>query len=404
MKNGRLQPGVHELPQPARTPGLLTRCIRRWKRWKNEQAVRGRKLSTYVSDQHAPYTADDLRGLRQPDVFNLHWTAGFLDWQSMLPAMAAQAPLVWTLHDMSPFQGIWHYSPTPEDWTPALRRWDAQARAVKKGVLHALPEDRLVVVGPCRWIAAEACKSELMGRFEVRHIPYGVDTGAFQPVGKHVARQALGLPVDAPLVGFAAEYVLDPRKGALKILEAMKGMRTPDVASLFIGNIPRSWAIPPRTVHLGRVESARVMALFYNAVDVFVCPSLQDNLPNTVLESLACGTPVVAFDTGGLPDMVRPGSTGWLVPLGSTQGLTQMLDEVFSAPSQLRRMSEVCREVAVREYALSVQAAAYTSLYVELCQRPRKQAFVGERIRAQAFSPPKPDIVTNMQVPLLALP
>ncbi|OYW75832.1 MAG: hypothetical protein B7Z37_11610 [Verrucomicrobia bacterium 12-59-8] len=365
-KNGRLDPGVHEIPQPAKPREFLVRCLRKWRRWRDERSIRGRKFSTYLSDPLAAFTPQDLDGLRAPDVFNLHWTSGFLDWASMLPWMAAQAPLVWTLHDMNPFLGIWHYLPEAADWTPALRRRDERARDVKKRVLDALPKDRLTVVGPSKWMCEEAGKSELMRRFDIRHIPYGVDTDVFQPFGKSVARQALGLPQDVPVVGFAADYLPDPRKGGRSVFEALSAMQTPGVVPLLVGSSPSAHPLPARAVHLGRVESSRVMALFYNAIDLFVCPSLQDNLPNTVLESLACGTPVVAFNTGGIPDMVRPGITGWLVQPGSATGLAHALDAAFSVPLMLKQMNVQCRDVAVREYALAVQAASYSALYAGL--------------------------------------
>lgn len=365
VKKGRAHAGVIEIPQPI-VPDLLTRCLRRMDRWAAERRLRRRRFSTYASEPRTPFGPVDLEGLRTPDIFNLHWVAGFLDWPSMLPWMATRAPLVWTLHDMNPLLGIWHYAPQPDDWTGAVRRWDQRVMQLKQRVLDSLPDKKLTIVGPSKWICEEARNSHLTRRFDVRHIPYGVDTGVFRPIEKQIARRVLGLPVDVPVVGFAADYLTDRRKGGHLVVKALEMVRTPGVVSLLVGSLPQSFQAPPGTVHLGRVESELLMALFYSALDVFVCPSLQDNLPNTVLESLACGTPVIGSRAGGIPDMVRPGATGWLVRPEDAGELAEAFDDAFSNPGRIAMMSERCREVALRDYALPVQAAAYADLYETL--------------------------------------
>ena len=110
------------------------------------------------------------------------------------------------------------------------------------------------------------------------------------------------------------------------------------------------------------------MAAVYSAADLFVSPSLQDNLPNTVLESLACGTPVVGSHTGGIPDMVRPGETGWLFETGNVEALRATLQEAL-ATRDLTGLRTRCREVAEREYSLELQAERYKKLYEEVAGR-----------------------------------
>jgi glycosyltransferase involved in cell wall biosynthesis len=112
--------------------------------------------------------------------------------------------------------------------------------------------------------------------------------------------------------------------------------------------------------------------MIYSAADLFVIPSLQDNLPNTVLESMACGTPVVGFDVGGIPDMVRPGRTGHLVPVGDSVALHHAMTQLLNAPSVLRQMGDECRKVAMEEYSYELSAARHAALYESLvCQTPR---------------------------------
>ncbi|MCS4156041.1 glycosyltransferase involved in cell wall biosynthesis [Salinibacter ruber] len=111
-----------------------------------------------------------------------------------------------------------------------------------------------------------------------------------------------------------------------------------------------------------------MLSLIYSTADVFVIPSRQDNLPNTVLESMACGTPVVGFDVGGIPDMVRPGETGWLAEAEDSRALGEAIDAALADDVKRERMEKRCREVIEAEYALEVQANNYRKLYNEMIQ------------------------------------
>ena len=106
--------------------------------------------------------------------------------------------------------------------------------------------------------------------------------------------------------------------------------------------------------------------MVYSAADLFVLPSLQDNLANTVLEAMACGVPVVSFNAGGTPDMVRPGLTGQLVPAFDVSALAAMIVQLLNTPGLLKTMSAHCRRVALDEYPLTLQAQRYAELYKTL--------------------------------------
>lgn len=121
--------------------------------------------------------------------------------------------------------------------------------------------------------------------------------------------------------------------------------------------------------HLGSISSNTLLSVFYSLADVFVIPSRQDNLPNTVLESMACGTPVVGFDVGGIPDMVRPGETGWLAEPESVHSLQEAIEAALSDNERRNQMGQTCRAVVEAEYTLTVQAEAYRALYEQLLSR-----------------------------------
>jgi glycosyltransferase involved in cell wall biosynthesis len=183
------------------------------------------------------------------------------------------------------------------------------------------------------------------------------------------------IPRDAAVVLFAAESVANVRKGFAHLAQAVAGIR--GVENLLLVSVGGGKCeLPPGLPHLalGKVTNDRMLSTIYSAADVFVIPSLQESFGQTVIESLACGTPVVGFASGGIPDMVRPGQTGWLAPTGDTNALREAIETALRDREKRLAMSPVCREVAVREYSLDVQARAYAALYETLLARATNPA------------------------------
>jgi glycosyltransferase involved in cell wall biosynthesis len=141
-----------------------------------------------------------------------------------------------------------------------------------------------------------------------------------------------------------------------------------DRSDLFLlsvgGSEPKISGLP--LLHLGRINHDRMLSIIYSAADVFVIPSLQESFGQTVTESLACGTPVVGFDTGGIPDMVRPGITGYLAPVGNAAELGAAIARVLDDPAASAEMSKNCRQIAQREYSMQTQAESYLAFYQTL--------------------------------------
>ncbi len=225
----------------------------------------------------------------------------------------------------------------------------------------------MTLVGTSRWIAAQSRHSSLLSRFPVRTIPNGLDTDAFAPREQRFARDTLGVPPDARVVLFVAEATDIKRKGFAYLVDALG--RLGDVPNLFLLSVgERAPTVPLPGLHLGRVNYDRMLSVAYSAADVFVIPSLQESFGQTVTEAMACGTPVVGFDAGGIPDMVRPGVTGELAPVGDAAALAAAIAQVLADPDR-RQMGERCRQVAVDEYGLPLQAARYRDLYPALIAR-----------------------------------
>jgi len=328
------------------------------------------------SDDRSPLAGEIARELPPCDVVHLHWVRKFIDLSAFLATN--RAPMVWTLHDMNPFTGGCHYDEqcgrfrercgrcpqlgSNDDADLSRQIWQR-----KQSALERIDPRRLRIAALCRWMAKAVESSSLLGRFAVSIIPNGLDTEVFAPRERSEARAQLGLPAQGRLLLFVAESLRNKWKGFAHLLEALRGLKPTD--NIALASIGRGRPETPSGLphfHLGEIHDDRLLAAAYSAADLFVIPSVQENLPNTVMESLACGTPVAGFDVGGIPDMVRPGLTGALAPMGDAAALQKVITNLLSDSTALAKMSAHCREVAVKEYALEVQTRRYTALYEEL--------------------------------------
>jgi glycosyltransferase involved in cell wall biosynthesis len=318
-----------------------------------------------------------LRGFEDFDAINLHWVAGYVDSRALAVLCAAGRPLVLTLHDMNMFTGGCHYDENcgrfvaacgacPQLGARAGNDLSARILARKIAAFARADRARLRVVAPSRWLAGEARRSAALGRFRVDTIPYGLDLSVYAPGDKARARAALGVPHDARVVLFVAHRVDNARKGMARVLDALR--RLEDMPDLILLSVGEGAAVdaPVRHVALGAIDDEARMALAYRAADVFAIASAQDNLPNTVLEALACGTPVVGTRAGGTPDMVRDGQTGYTAPLGDSAAFAAALRAILTDRELAAQLGREARAVAEAEYALDIQARAYAAVFADL--------------------------------------
>ena len=340
----------------------------------------------YFSDDRA--AAPDLlpNALPVADLYNLHWVAGFLDYRIFFGRVPRDVPLVWTLHDMNPFTGGCHYTAGCDRLVggcgacPALGSTDSKDLSAtifhrKRAAYAKLNPEIVRIVTPSAWLCREASRSALFGKFDVSTIPYGLDTEIFKPRRRAIAREVFGIPQDRRIVMFAAQSLHNHRKGMDLLLAALAEQKTrSDVSLVSVGMNQLSVAVPGGHYALGELNSERLMSFAYSAADLFVLPAREDNLPNVVLEAMACGTPVVALDVGGLPDMVRTDVTGLLVPPEDVRGLGSAIAAILSDDERRARMSRECRRVAVEQYSLEIQAERYRLVYEELLARQRRAA------------------------------
>lgn len=335
------------------------------------------------SDTLAATRISDIPGTDMADILHLHWIAGTVDLTRDVEFLKNR-PIVWTLHDMNAFTGGCHYAGDCRGYTrycgscPQLGSNEEKdySREIWLRKMAAYRELDITVVCPSRWLATQAAQSTLLKKKSISVIPYSLPTDVFRPLQAAGVRQALDIKPGAFVVLFGAEALETRRKGFAELLAALEGLpqgeASAEIILMTFGDASRlqQLSLPFRAVHLGRLRTPAEVALAYNAADCLVITSLEDNLPNVVLEALACGLPVAGFATGGITDMVQDGGTGRLVSTGDCRALAQALADLRDMPANARsRMRRGCRQTALLRYSMPVQARAYLELYRSLLAR-----------------------------------
>jgi glycosyltransferase involved in cell wall biosynthesis len=312
---------------------------------------------------------------KDADVVQLYNTHGSYFSHSALPLLSRRRPVVWRLSDMWAFTGHVAYSYDCERWRhgcgtcpypneyPALSRDTTALLWQWKNQVYR--RSRLTIVAPSRWIERLARESPLLSRFPIRWIPNGVDLEQYKPVDRRAARAELGLPPDGPVVLFSAPDISDRRKGGAVLNQALGRLLDLDFG-LIVAGANETPPFPRSFRSLLHLTDEREIALSYAAADVFVLPTLAENLPNAAIESIACGTPCVSFDVGGMPDVVRHLETGYLAKLGDADDLANGVRTLLGDDELRQRLSEASRELAEREFSRDLEASRFVELYEEL--------------------------------------
>ena len=314
-----------------------------------------------------------------PDVVNLHWVNnGYLQIESLA---ALSKPIVWTLHDMWAFTGGCHYNQECDRYThscgtcPQLassRQADLSQRIWQRK-RKAWQKLNLTIVTPSQWLADCARKSSLFKDCRIKCIPNGIDTSVYRPIDRHVARDILKLPQDKYLLlSGSLGGIMDKRKGFHFLQPALQEISQSEwgdkLELVVFGQSQPSH--PPnlglKTHYLGSLGDDYSLALLYSAADIFVAPSVQDNLPNTVMESIACGTPCIAFHIGGFPDMIEHQHNGYLAQAFNIKDLIDGIIWILSDQERYQKLAEHARAKAVKEYALSILASHYHQVFTQV--------------------------------------
>lgn len=356
---------------------LAQRVRRRVAAWRRRDWHTANANYHSFGDEGAPGVA--RLGLDPADVVHLHWIPGIL---SIADVGRMRGPVVWTLHDMWPFCGAEHYAPDGADARfrqgylpsnrPATERGPDVNRSVWLRKRRAWAGQRFVIVSPSSWLARCAAESALFSQCPIHVVPYPLDVhGVWRPTPKAVARAALRLPAEPRLILFVADGgTADRRKGADLLREALAVLSatTANAELLIVGQEKPAQDSPwPIQAHwMGSIRDDRLLALANSAADVVVVPSRQDNLPNTAQEAQACGTPVVAFRVGGLPDLVTHERSGWLAEPFDVRDMARGIEWVISDPARHAALADAARDDTVVRNNPRTIADRYAKIYAEL--------------------------------------
>jgi glycosyltransferase involved in cell wall biosynthesis len=231
----------------------------------------------------------------------------------------------------------------------------------------------LTIVTPSRWLTQQAQQS-LLQQFSIHHIPYGIDTQAYQPLDPDQSRAILSIPTRKKVLIGAATTFQDTRKGGDLLIQALSLL--PDslkadtiLLTLGAGGEAIAETVGIETINLGYVGGDRLKSIAYSAADLCIFPTRADNLPLVLQESMACGTPMVSFKVGGVPDLVRPGVTGYLAQPEDAQDFCNGIIQLLEDDILREEMSKNCRNIACEEYPIELQAERYINLYQQVLNR-----------------------------------
>lgn len=335
-----------------------------------------------------------------PDIVHLHWINDEMLRPEDLPKLAV--PVVWTLHDMWPFCGAEHYTESrryidgySKTDDRSQRTEDSLAKEVSgQGVQETdnkqpitdnrrpkVDIDRWTfrrkqkawknwkphIVTCSNWLARCARKSMLLGDLQVDAIPNCLDQDVFKPMDQVVARKQFNLPVDKKLILFGAFNPSDCRKGGDLLEGALLKLKLANAELVVFGASAGPQFAGLKTHWPGSLSKEADLAQLYNATDLMAVPSRQDNLPNTIVESLSCGTPVVAFDIGGMSDMIIPRQNGYLAKPFDCADFANGIQWILNLDEkEYSELSENGRAKAEAEWAESVVASKYRAVYEKL--------------------------------------
>ena len=346
---------------------------------------RDENLETFSMPQLFEQTPLDWKRWKS-DIVHLHWIAFFADYPSFFETIPNETPIVWTMHDMNPLTGGCHYSGgctrfengcgmCPQLVNPSPNDVSKIGFDVKK---KSLKNKNITVVTPSQWLSDLAQRSPIWPantNFEV--IRYGFDLSGFKPINQRAARQEFNLPLDSVLIGFGAEDTANHRKGFDLLMESLTHLDCETKVEFVVfgsGKVSAECQSKYRSHELGYLRGQEKLTAFYNACDIVVVPSREDNSPQIGLEALACGTPVVAFNIGGIPDYVIPQKTGLLSVPENSKELAGCLRQMITDTTLREQCAANARQFMESNHEVAEQGRQYESLYRSLLHGQRELA------------------------------
>lgn len=321
-----------------------------------------------------------LPEFQEADIIHLHWVnQGMLSVRQIQRILDSGKPVVWTMHDMWPCTAICHHARTCEHYYKCCHDCPQLVKphprdlswSVFRKKLEAYSHGHLTFVGPSQWICDMARKSRLTAGRDIVTIPNTYNARIFHPGDAAEARKHHHLPEQGLLLLFACQKITNERKGLSLLLQALANPQLQalrgQLSLVVVGQMKGiETAVIPFPVHaLGYISGDTEMAALYQAVDLFVTPSLEENLPNTIMEAMACGTPCVGFHIGGIPEMIDHQQNGYVARYRDVEDLANGISYAL-APQHHQRLSQAAAQKATHAWAEDVVCRQYTELYEQV--------------------------------------
>ena len=316
------------------------------------------------------------RSFIDSDIINIHRLFDFFSYLS-LPWITREKPTIFTLCDMWGLTGHCYYSLDCEKWihgcgrcpylniSPQIRKDNTRLEWILKK--WAYQRSKITIVTKSNW-ATDIAKQSFLNIFPIYKIPNGIDTTIFKALDKKTCKSLIGIPKHKKAILFMAQNLNNFIKGGdhlLNILKSLPKSLRSELVIILLGEgmikIPEELNI--QTLKFGYVVNDYLKTLLYSAADVYLHPARAEVFGNTILESLACGTPVVAFKVGGIPDLVQNGLTGYTAEYEDIETFSEYLVRLMDDDSMRIKMGEISRSVVRKEYNLELWVERYLSLY-----------------------------------------
>ena len=328
-----------------------------------------------VSIANTGVSVTNLKEFREADIIHLHWiNQGMLSLGEIEKILKSGKKVIWTMHDMWPFTGICHHSEECNKYEqdcgncPYLKSRSANdlSKKVYKKKQRVYSKRNITFVACSNWLKELALKSPLTSGHRVVSIPNPIDTEVYHPLDKKGIRKKLNLPADKKIILYAAMKASDPRKGTKYLIEAANSVARKNynnILYIIVGNKGEEIAekLPANVLNIGFADP-KIMPDLYSASDLYITPSLQENLPNTLMEAMACGTPCVGFNIGGIPEMIIHKENGYVAKYKDSEDFANgIIWSLFEA--DYSSLSERAREKVVADYNQSKIAKQYLEQY-----------------------------------------
>ena len=327
-----------------------------------------------VDIANAGYDITKLPEFQEADVIHLHWVnQGMLSLKGIQKILQSGKPVVWTMHDIWPATALCHVTLGCQHFTsqcgncrllPGGGSSHDYSTTIWQRKQRMLADENIYFVACSHWLESEAKRSALLKGQKITSIPNPIDTRIYKKGDKQEARQRLGLPLDKKLILFASQRVTNVNKGMDYLIEACRQLQISDAAVVILGGHAEEVVsqLSLEAYPLGYVNDEQRIVDVYHAADVFVLPSLSENLPNTIMEAMACGVPCVGFKVGGIPEEIDHRRNGYVAEYRSAEDLARGIRWIL-AEADYEELSKNAVQKVVQNYSQQSVALKYLDVY-----------------------------------------